>query len=591
MEDIRQIPAVREFLLDTSVYDHLEKIAEKHQLPVGRIDEFLDLTNAVLKKQVSLGQFSEMIAKAFGVDQKKAELVSADVCGYALLPLVNYLPGVEDQIKAWGGKIEDYPRRRILKQEAAPDMLVRNFAQEIALKLPDHLMKRFVYLIKGYMTGERDAEATKTLLMRPINIGGLAFKEEMVKKLFEVLKEKGLTGKKEVEKEGELLAEKPPTILLGTKEEDERLQKEYDALDKKEEEMIRLRKESAELLKKEKGQQREPIKIVKKENDKRWIPVHARNDKKKKKELLPVKSTSHELSTSVPVINGPEKTLIEIFRRKKISKKAREGIVNAHMRGIRELHQTEGLLKDRYKLKGKDLGVVMKTLKKMGNEGGQVVKDSSGQDKKVKERNEVAKKEKALLNDRHAAMTKKISDEEIEPAMPHARVSAARSKGEELNLQNAKVPKEKVIAAQTASKPKKAKAKVSAQTVMSEKNTEKKKVADIKMARALVGPIDEIGTLSVAQFRRFSSDPKEGVEKILDKLALLESTSYEDRIKGVKAWRSSPLNLLYLSMVREALEQGVSIAEAASARRNAGKESLSPSEIQAIVGLNRKMKF
>jgi len=97
--------------------------------------------------------------------------------------------------------------------------------------------------------------------------------------------------------------------------------------------------------------------------------------------------------------------------------------------------------------------------------------------------------------------------------------------------------------------------------------------------------------LSAVEFRRLSSDPNEAVHKLLDKLELLEKIAYTERIKGVKAWRFSPVNKLYILMTEEALAHGLSVAEVAARRRNAGEDSLSPKEVNAIVKLNKAIKF
>ena len=107
----------------------------------------------------------------------------------------------------------------------------------------------------------------------------------------------------------------------------------------------------------------------------------------------------------------------------------------------------------------------------------------------------------------------------------------------------------------------------------------------------MIGPVEELGTMGIIEFRRLSSDPNEAIIKVLNTLDLLEETDYEDRIKGIVAWRKSPVNKLYVSLVQDALTNAMTVADAAAKKRNAGDESLSAAEIDAIVGLNRKLSF
>ena len=52
-----------------------------------------------------------------------------------------------------------------------------------------------------------------------------------------------------------------------------------------------------------------------------------------------------------------------------------------------------------------------------------------------------------------------------------------------------------------------------------------------------------------------------------------------------------PSKQIYVSIVQDALTDGMTVADAAAQKRNAGEESLSTAEIDAIVKLNRKLSF
>lgn len=764
MKDLRDYKPVCDFLLDTSIYDQLEEVAKNHHVPVERVDEFLQLTDAVVKGQLSLEKMPEFVQKAFGVEDSAAKSFAADLAGYALLPLENYLPRITEVITGWGGDVTAYPKTRVGKETTSPDHFVEDLLVRLDLNIPDSLKQRFVYLATGYLTGERNKESTKRILMRKLNIGGLEFTEPMTDSFFEVLdrerthfdlskngdeQPKNVVSEPPVEVEDQQAAAgKEVSNTRVSKQEEEELGEEKSSpflpmitplpvvspnnrsvpdhgivlqkksfmtreqlLEKIRSLTLDLPKNTVKLAKaskiaakqtfgndndrlknltpekktkqqveqevnmilapvvelfREKGlksvafrdavvrflkeertaeQTKEQLQqhhgFTAQEAD-RIIGVFARAKALKdehappKIQLLgkktpvsteqplivpsePEKAETHALATTVPIISGldlfedeeeevkqhkqklqravggkkqepPQEQVdhllvpaVQVFKKNHIEKKTFDEIAGAHIRGIRESRQTEALLKDRAHLNEKHRLVVIRAL----NAAREVAQGTVKKEQAVDGAGDLAQKERAVLNRRHAAVTGTVPKEGVHPVLPTARVSAARTKEEELALQHGAIADEEIISAQSASKPKRARAKVTKKSVP----TTSKKVTDVTYTRRLAGPVEEIGKMTVADFRRLSSDPKEAVRKIFDKLALLELTSYEERIAGVRAWRKSGVNQLYLEMSREALKTGKSVAEIAADRRNNGKESLSPKEVQAVVDLNARIKF
>lgn len=114
---------------------------------------------------------------------------------------------------------------------------------------------------------------------------------------------------------------------------------------------------------------------------------------------------------------------------------------------------------------------------------------------------------------------------------------------------------------------------------------------DIKPMPKVMGPIEELQFLDLVNFRRLGSDSGEAVNKIFAKIKLLEKDGYDRMVLGVKAWRQSPVNHLYLRLGQEAIAKGQSIKEILAAKKKAGIDSLSPEEISAIISLNSKLIF
>ncbi|MFA5420466.1 MAG: hypothetical protein WC280_00355 [Patescibacteria group bacterium] len=121
-------------------------------------------------------------------------------------------------------------------------------------------------------------------------------------------------------------------------------------------------------------------------------------------------------------------------------------------------------------------------------------------------------------------------------------------------------------------------------------NTGKIKMSDVKKMRVM-GPVDEIRYLDLVNFRRMSKNPREALEKIRAKIKLLESLDYVKMLEGIRAWRQSPVNKLYLKMFLKAGNTAMGIDYVISELRNSGKDCLNKDELEAIVEFNRSLRF
>jgi fructose-specific component phosphotransferase system IIB-like protein len=114
---------------------------------------------------------------------------------------------------------------------------------------------------------------------------------------------------------------------------------------------------------------------------------------------------------------------------------------------------------------------------------------------------------------------------------------------------------------------------------------------DIKPMPKVMGPIEELQFLDVVNFRRLGTTPSESVIKIYNKIKQLEKEGYEKMIAGIKAWRQSPVNRLYVKIGQEAIAKGLTIKDAALEYQKNNPEYLKIEEIEAIVSLNGKLVF
>lgn len=116
------------------------------------------------------------------------------------------------------------------------------------------------------------------------------------------------------------------------------------------------------------------------------------------------------------------------------------------------------------------------------------------------------------------------------------------------------------------------------------------KMDDIKAAPRVFTPVDELLYMTLKNFRNLDADPWQAIAKIKEKLKVLQSEDYGKMVAGVKAWRLSPVNKMYVSLCQEALRQGKPAQEILQQQLSSGN-SLTEQEFEAIIKLNQDLKF
>jgi len=117
------------------------------------------------------------------------------------------------------------------------------------------------------------------------------------------------------------------------------------------------------------------------------------------------------------------------------------------------------------------------------------------------------------------------------------------------------------------------------------------KKADRGSKPQVMSPVDELSFMELVDFRRLSSNPGGAADKIKEKIDLLEEEHYGKKAEGVKSWRQSPVNRLYLEMGAESISGKKPINVIIEERKNSGAEYLTGKEFEAIMDLNRELRF
>lgn len=116
------------------------------------------------------------------------------------------------------------------------------------------------------------------------------------------------------------------------------------------------------------------------------------------------------------------------------------------------------------------------------------------------------------------------------------------------------------------------------------------KIEDIKIVPKAFGPVEELKYMDLINFRRLGNLPDVN-KKIIEKINLLEEDSYAKKIEGVKAWRSNPVNKIYLEMGQASIGEHKPISDIIKERSASGQEFLTEEEFTAVMDLNKQLRF
>ncbi|OGY47555.1 MAG: hypothetical protein A3J62_02365 [Candidatus Buchananbacteria bacterium RIFCSPHIGHO2_02_FULL_38_8] len=119
----------------------------------------------------------------------------------------------------------------------------------------------------------------------------------------------------------------------------------------------------------------------------------------------------------------------------------------------------------------------------------------------------------------------------------------------------------------------------------------KPSVDGVRVEPILVGPVEELGTMTLINFRRLGETPHQAIARIKEKVDLLEKDSYAKKLAGIEAWHKSEVNRFYRLLGQEGLRQGRSIDDIINERLQGNKPTLSVEEFNSVMELNRSLRY
>lgn len=128
---------------------------------------------------------------------------------------------------------------------------------------------------------------------------------------------------------------------------------------------------------------------------------------------------------------------------------------------------------------------------------------------------------------------------------------------------------------------------ISVRKIINDKN----KISDVKQVPKIMGPVDELKEMNLISFRRLGETPRKCSLKIKGKVEVLEKDGYGQRLIGIKAWRKSPLNTMYIEVGNEAIARKIDVDAVIAERSGKGEDFLTKEEFRSIMDLNRELRF
>ncbi len=122
-----------------------------------------------------------------------------------------------------------------------------------------------------------------------------------------------------------------------------------------------------------------------------------------------------------------------------------------------------------------------------------------------------------------------------------------------------------------------------------DKNIASKKI--ISSEKTLSGPIEELQSMTLNNFRYLGDSAQERIDKILEKIQFLEKDGYTKKARGIEAWRKSKVYHMYLDLGAESMVQNKEVANLIAEYEKQDKDTLSIAEFSGISDLNKQLRF
>lgn len=117
------------------------------------------------------------------------------------------------------------------------------------------------------------------------------------------------------------------------------------------------------------------------------------------------------------------------------------------------------------------------------------------------------------------------------------------------------------------------------------------KMSDVSQPAQVLGPAEEMRTLTLTQFRRLGQGAGDSTRHLLAKFHNLQKESFTLWAEAIASWRQSEVYRIYLDMGRQSLDSGIPITQVVQQRAQANQPYLSEHEFSVVADLNRQLQY
>ena len=588
-KEIYRNKAVTSYLIGDDIVDHVLRFLKVAHLDVTREGEIYTLITAVMRDEVTLEELPELLGQAFGIERSNTRIIAEQFIGYILLPLIDFVPQIHEAFQATS--ITDYPDTRLSLPAISSEEAIKNVLDQAGVRLEDpNWQNRLTLILTQYLKKERNAQKTEDLLMRDVSIGGLSLTQEIARSVVRAVDEyvsRGvrIKGVQSVDQEHTRIQKsKAPIVTKADFIQGQSTLVDDVSLDLSEQMTVNVDAHDT-------SRDAHDVKVLtqKIQDIKELLPLDEPSSASptaqlKTQKTVAIKSsvqnvvaTTRALAASIPMVAGDlmtEEERAEVDQHRMPASDAAKTSQSAHVSISEEARH----LTDTFWPRIKNSSLTKTAL-------GQLI------DTVLREVRTVVAFE-TQLKDRFRIdpMMAEILGGELELALARraSRIKSTAISSVSAGAQMRVSTLSKPVVPTPPPLPAPVKVEVSAPSIHKSKHGEQK-VTDIVYQKQTLGPVDELGTMTLGDFRLLASRTQDIPDILLAKINTISELGFEERLKAIEAWKRSPIHMQYVRLLRESMMTQKPIPEVLATARAKGEEVLNPAEMDAVMAVNKRI--
>ncbi|MBU0646552.1 hypothetical protein KJ611_03740 [Patescibacteria group bacterium] len=190
MQDLPE--AVVDFLNGLEGFEYISHFIKKFGLKPEQDIEVINLVLDTVLGQVVFADLPEEIEVLFGFDAEQAKQAAIELAGHRLLPISGVIGNVAEQIKNWGGDLEQFKSQgTVVMPELTAESFVQGALKDLGVAMENEVLQhRLELVLVSYAKGVRDQSEALGTMTRAQKVGGLDMAQEDAEVLLKEIDQK-----------------------------------------------------------------------------------------------------------------------------------------------------------------------------------------------------------------------------------------------------------------------------------------------------------------------------------------------------------------------------------------------------------------